>query len=141
MFPATHLAAKNPARTKDRTMMATKTEITGVVAEHIAAVNAFDLDAIISTFAQDALVNDARREFWGADAIRRWVSKEMIGDHVTLQVIDVIEHYDTTIVRARYDGDYDKTNLPDELIMTNYITTHNDKIVSLIVIRNQPAGY
>ena len=35
----------------------------GVVADHVAAVNAFDEDAIVVTFADDALVNDARREF------------------------------------------------------------------------------
>ena len=37
-----------------------------VVAEHIAAVNAFDEDAIVATFADDALVNDAHREFWAS---------------------------------------------------------------------------
>ncbi len=37
------------------------TELTGVVAEHIAAVNAGDTDAIVATFAPDAYVNDARR--------------------------------------------------------------------------------
>ncbi|MGO9660995.1 MAG: hypothetical protein ACLP7F_21910 [Acidimicrobiales bacterium] len=39
-----------------------------VIAEHIAAVNAFDLDAIVATFAKDAFVNDARREFWASTA-------------------------------------------------------------------------
>ena len=39
--------------------------LAGVVAEHIDAVNAFDEEAIVATFASDALVNDARREFWG----------------------------------------------------------------------------
>ena len=51
-----------------------------VIAEHLAAVNAHDEDAIVATFAPDALVNDARREFWGTDAIRRWVAKEVVGD-------------------------------------------------------------
>jgi len=31
----------------------------GILAEHVAAVNAFDEDAIVATFADDALVNDA----------------------------------------------------------------------------------
>jgi ketosteroid isomerase-like protein len=44
----------------------------------VAAVNAFDEDAIVATFADDALVNDVRREFWGKDAIRRWVRKEIV---------------------------------------------------------------
>ena len=115
--------------------------LTGVVAEHIAAVNAFDTEAIVATFAADALVNDARREIAGREAIERWVAKEMVGDKVTLDVVGVVEHYGATIVRARYDGEYDKTNLPDELIMSNYFTVSGGKIVSLFVIRNQPGEY
>jgi hypothetical protein len=112
-----------------------------VVAEHIAAVNAFDEDAIVATFADDALVNDAHREFWGTEAIRRWVAREMVGDHVTIEVTEVIDHYGDTIVRGRYDGTYDKTNLPDEIILTNYFTVRDSKIVRLIVIRNTTASY
>ncbi len=110
-----------------------------VVAEHLAAVNAQDEDAIVATFASDALVNDAHREFWGADAIRRWVAKEMVGDKITVQVTDVIEHYGDTIVSGRYDGLFDRTNLPGDLILTNYFTVRDNKIVSLIIIRNTPA--
>ena len=119
----------------------TTEKLTGVLAEHICAVNAFDEDAIMATFASDALVNDARPEFVGADAIRRWVAKEMVGDKVTLDVTEVLEHYDMTLVRARYDGEYDKTNLPEELIMTNYFTVRDGKIVSLFIIRNMPSDY
>jgi hypothetical protein len=128
----------------DRTATRTapdSTALDGVVARHIAAVNAFDEDAIVATFADDALVNDAHREFWGAEAVRRWVAKEMVGDHVTIDVTEVIDHHGDTIVRGRYDGDFDKTNLPDELILTNYFTVRDGKIVSLIVIRNTPADY
>ena len=112
----------------------------GVVAEHVAAVNAFDEDAIVATFADDALVNDVRREFWGKDAIRRWVRDEIVGDRVTIEPIEVVEHYGQTILRCRYDGEYDKTNLPDELILTSYFTVRNGRIVTLIIIHNaQPA--
>ena len=113
----------------------------GVVADHLAAVNAFDEEAIVATFAIDALVNDARREFWGTDAIRRWVAKEMTGDHVTIEVTEALDHHGQIVVRGRYDGDFDRTNLPDELIMTNYFTIRNEKIDSLFVIRNVPADY
>ena len=112
-----------------------------VLAEHVAAVNAFDEDAIVATFADDALVNDAHREFWGIEAIRRWVARELVGDRVTMAVTEVVEHHGDVIVRARYDGDFDKTNLPDELILTNYFTVRDGKIVSLIVIRNTPTAY
>ena len=108
-----------------------------VVADHIAAVNRFDLEAILATFAPDAFVNDARREFWGAAAIRAWVAKEMVGDRVTIVATEVVEHHGMTVVRGRYDGNYDKTNLPSELILTSYFVVRDGKIVQLFVIRNQ----
>ncbi len=117
------------------------TELNGIVAEHIDAVNAFDVDGIVATFAADAYVNDARREIAGLDAIRKWVEKEMVGDKVTMEVLEVVDHYGDTIVRARYDGEYDKTNLPDELVMSNYFSVRDGRIVSLAVIFNQPSPY
>jgi hypothetical protein len=114
---------------------------TGVIADHIAAVNAFDTDAVVATFAEDAYVNDNRREFAGIDAIRRWVEKEMVGDKVTIDVREVVDHYGDTIVRGAYDGEYDKTGLPDELILSNYFGVRDGKIISLVVIFNQPVEY
>ena len=119
----------------------TITSLPPVVAGHIDAVNAHDEDAIVATFAADALVNDAHREFWGTEAIRRWVAREMTGDRVTIDVTEVIEHHGDTIVRGRYDGTFDKTNLPEELILTNYFTVRDGKIASLIVIHNTPSPY
>jgi hypothetical protein len=121
--------------------MPTATELRGVVGDHIAAVNAFDLDRIVATFAPDAYVNDNRREIWGTNAIRAFMAKEFVGDHVTMEVREVLDHYGDMIVRARYDGTYDKTNLPDELIMTSYFGICDDKITSLTVIFNQPSPY
>jgi hypothetical protein len=112
-----------------------------IVAEHINAVNAFDTDRIVNTFVQDAYVNDNRREIWGTDAIRAFMAKEFVGDHVTMDVREVIDHYGDVIVRAKYDGTYDKTNLPDELIMTSYFGIREGKIISLAVIFNQPSPY
>jgi ketosteroid isomerase-like protein len=71
-----------------------------VVAGYLAAVSAFDVDAIVAAFAPDAYVNDARREIRGVDAIRRWVEKEMVGDHVTMEPLEVVDHYGDTIVRS-----------------------------------------
>jgi hypothetical protein len=111
-----------------------------VIAEHIAAVNAFDLDAIVATFAEDAFVNDARREFRGIDAIRAWAERELVGDKVTMDVREVVDNYGDSIVRAAYDGDYEKTKLPPgELILSSYFGVRDGRITSLIVIRNEPA--
>ncbi|MFY9663707.1 MAG: nuclear transport factor 2 family protein [Candidatus Cybelea sp.] len=112
-----------------------------IIAEHINAVNTFDANAIVATFAEDAYVNDNRREIVGLKAIRKWVEKEIVGDRVTLDVREVIDHHGDTIIRAAYDGEYDKTSLSGELIMSNYFSVRDDKIVSLAIIRNQPSPY
>jgi ketosteroid isomerase-like protein len=44
------------------------------ISAHIAAINSFDVDAIMDTFADDALVNDFSREFWGRDHIRAFMA-------------------------------------------------------------------
>lgn len=119
----------------------TGAELPPIVAEHIDAVNAFDTDRIVNTFAPDAYVNDNRREIWGTEAIRTFISKEFVGDHVTMEVREVIDHYGDVIVRAKFDGTYDKTNLPDELVMTSYFAIRDGKITSLTVIFNQPSPY
>src|SRR5437660_1873642 len=123
--------------------LATKV-ITGlppIVAEHIDAVNAVDTDRIVNTFAADAYVNDNHREIWGADAIRKFMDKEIVGYHVTMQVREIIDNCGDIIVRAKWDGTYDKTNLPDELIVTSYFSIRDGKIVSLAIIVNQPSPY
>jgi hypothetical protein len=106
------------------------------IAEYIEASNTFDGDRLIAAFAEDALVNDARREFWGIDAIKRWSAEEVIGDKVTMDVKEVKEHYGGFIVDAVVDEEFDKTNLPYLVILTHYFTVSDDKIVSLIIIRN-----
>ena len=55
---------------------------------------------------------------------------------------EVVDHYGDTIVRGAYDGEYDKINLPaGDLILSNYFSVRDGKIVSLIVIRNTSAAY
>jgi hypothetical protein len=112
-----------------------------VIGEHFRAVNAFDLDGIVATFAIDAFVNDNSREIRGIEAIRAFMAKEFVGDSVTVEPVEVLDHYGDILVRGRYDGTYDKTNLPDELIMTNYFAIRDNMIVSLAVIFNRHSPY
>ena len=116
-------------------------DLTGIVAEHIDAINTGDTDLAVATFAEDAYVNDNRREFVGIAAIRRWVAKEMVGDKVRIDVREVLNHYGDTVVRGVYDGTFDRTNLPDEIVLTSYFSVRDGKIASLVVVFNQPVDY
>ena len=114
------------------------TALPRVITEHIAAINASDLEAAAATFAEDAYVT-AQGEARGLEAVRSLLKKEFIDDHVTLDVREVIDHHGDFIVRTTYDGTYDKTDLPDPLIMTNYFALRGDKIVTLAVIFIRPS--
>ena len=106
------------------------------IADHVAAYNSHDADALMATFASDALVNDIRREFLGHTAIRAWADEEIFGVNVTLEVRRAFEHHGDVIMHCRVSGDYDKTNLPDPLILTYYFSVRNDRIAQLIIIHN-----
>ena len=118
-----------------------ETDLTGIVAEHIDAINTGDTDHAVATFTEDAYVNDNHREFVGIGAIRRWMAKEIVGDKVTIEVREVLDHHGDTVVRGAYDGTFDRTNLPDEIVLTNYFSVRDGKITSLVIVFNQPADY
>jgi len=111
-------------------------ELPALVAAYVEATNRFDLDALLATFAEDALVNDQFRDYWGIAAIKQWAERDIIGDRVTMYVIKVIEHHGNVIVVANVDGDYDKRGLPEPLVLSFYFSSSMNKIVQLIILRN-----
>lgn len=108
-----------------------------VARRFVDGVNAFDVDAVMRTFVPDAVVNDNQREFADAESIRGWVATEIVGDRVTMEVLDTDDRSGVTVLRARYDGDFDKTDLPDELVLTNYIVVRDGLITGLFIIFNR----
>jgi ketosteroid isomerase-like protein len=111
------------------------------IRDFFAAANAFDSDGMIAAFTDDGLLNDIQRDFWGRAAIKRWADKESVGDHVvTTDFTQVKEHHGSWIISAAIDGEYDKSGLPDPVILTYYFTLDGDKIAILIILGNKP-GY
>ena len=43
-----------------------------VVQAYVEATNNFDVDQLLTTFVDDALVNDQLCDYWGKSAIREW---------------------------------------------------------------------
>src|ERR1700691_3863786 len=108
-----------------------------LVAAYVEATNSFDLERLMSTFAEDALVNDQLRDYWGKPTIREWAKRDIIGERLTMNVTKVINHYDNFIVTANVDGNYDKRGLPDPLVLAFYFSAQRDLIVQLIILRNR----
>ena len=108
-----------------------------IVAEHIAACNAHDIGAWMATFAPDAMLNDIQREFIGTDAIRGFGAKEIFGDNVTMAVHRAWDRHGDIIVHAKLDDTYDKTDLPNPLILSFYFSLRGEQITQLIIIHNK----
>ena len=121
--------------------MTTQLALDPAIAAHVAAINSFDIDAIMDTFTEDALVNDVSREFWGTEHIRAWITKEMVGDHVTLEPIEVADNDGLYAVRAGSTATTTRPTCPDPLIMTNYFRVRDGKIVTLFIIKNSEPKY
>ncbi|MGW0198964.1 nuclear transport factor 2 family protein [Nonomuraea sp. NPDC003201] len=56
---------------------------------YVDAVNARDLDALVTAFASDGVVIDVTRPIRGRDAVREWARAEVIGG--TLKVVSIAE--------------------------------------------------
>ena len=113
------------------------TTLPPLVAAFVEATNSFDLERLMATFADDALVNDQLRDYWGKAAIRCWAERDIIGERLTIAVTEVAKHYDNFIVTADIDGNFDRRGLPDPLVLAFYFTLHNDLIIQLIILRNR----
>jgi hypothetical protein len=108
-----------------------------LVTAFVEATNSGDIDRLLATFAEDALVNDQLRDYWGKPAIREWAERDIVGERLTITVTKVIKHYGNFIVTANVDGNFDKRGLPDPLVLAFYFTGHRNLIVQLIILRNR----
>jgi hypothetical protein len=107
------------------------------VLAYIKASNGFDLGALVAAFSEEALVNDQQREYASLPAIRNWAAREIIGDRVTMDVTGTAIRGDNIVVTANMDGAYDKTGLPDPLLLTFYFSLSGDRIEQLIILHNK----
>ena len=69
------------------------------------AANGHDTDAFIAAFVDDGVVDDWGRQFVGPEAIRGWSDRELIGKRVSLEIRDVRQDADLTVVSAQVGGD------------------------------------
>jgi hypothetical protein len=117
----------------------TAMEVPSAITAYVTATNEFDVERMVAAFRVDAVVNDHRVELVGVDQIRAWAAREIVGDHVTMNVTSVRRIGDHVVLAAIVDGEFDKTNLPDPLVLTFYFSMSGDKIGALVIVHNKPA--
>lgn len=107
------------------------TTLPQVAATYVQATNAHDRAAFIACFTPDAIVDDAGREFRGAEAIRGWSDREIMDALVTLEVLNVTEQDGQIVISTKVDGNFDRTGLPDPVIIDHSLTLDGDRIARL----------
>src|SRR5262245_39212266 len=98
---------------------------------YVRSINHHDAAGFIGLFADRAVVNDAGREVRGTAAIKDWSDREIFAAHVTLDVLAVADQDGETVLTTRVDGNFDRTGLPDPLIINHHIAAEDGKIVGL----------
>ena len=107
------------------------TELPPAAAAYIRSINDHDAAAFIALFADSAVVNDVGREFRGRAAIKAWSEQDIFAPLVTLEVIGVADHGVETVVTTRVDGNFDRTGLPDPVIIDHSIRIAEGRIIEL----------
>lgn len=105
----------------------TKT-VEAAVAAYVDATNSHDPAAFGAAFWEDAVVDDVGREISGRPAILAWAEREIFHVNVTLEVLDITERGDGATLTVKVDGTFDRTGLPDPLIMTHAVDMSDGKI-------------
>lgn len=116
------------------------TQLPQPVAAYITATNHHDAAGFIACFQDDAVVNDAGREYRGRTAIQEWSSHEIMAPKVTLEVLAVADRDGEVIVTTKVDGNFDRTGLPNPLLINHHITVEDGKIVRVTcrLVDDQP---
>ena len=105
-----------------------KLQISKPIADFIKAINERNTDAFLAAFTDSAVVSDEGHEYHGIAAIKEWSDEKNIGANITNQPVAIAERDGETIVTVVVDGDFDKTGLPDPLVMNIHVGLDGDKI-------------
>ena len=97
------------------------------VAAYLAAEKAKDADALSRCFANDGIVHDEGRDYYGRDAIRQWKQEADAKYRYVLHPLDARTKGDTVTLRAQLIGEFPGS--PAEL--DHLFKLSNNQITSL----------
>lgn len=107
------------------------TKLPPIALAYIQATNNHNAAAFIALFAGGAIVYDAGREFRGIAAIKAWSDREIMDAQVTLEVLGAADRDGEVIITTKVDGNFDRTGLPDPVIINHHITAEGGQIAQL----------
>ena len=106
-------------------------QLPAAAAGYVRTVNEHDPAGFIALFTENAVVDDAGREIRGREAIQEWAAHDIFAANVKFEVRNVSGTDGDATVTAKVDGTFDRTGLPDPLIMTFRVVSELGKIGGL----------
>lgn len=107
------------------------TALNQLTEDYLSATNSHDAVKFMSLFAPDAVVEDAGRTITGLAAIQEWSDREIFAAAVNLESLGVRATEKSAVVTTKVDGNFDRTGLPDPLLIAHTIEAEDGKIVRL----------
>lgn len=111
--------------------MKTKLQLPSPIEQYLQAINFHDPAAFQRCFGQDAVVSDQKHEYRGPTEIRSWADREIFAVNVTLKLRTARETDGQIILSVEVDGSFDRTGLPNPLVMEHRLTYSGSFITSL----------
>ena len=113
--------------------MSRERQLPQAIAAFIEATNAHHSEELLATLTDDAVITDEGQAYQGIAAIKEWSDEKYIGAKVKLDVVDLVDSNNKTIVTVIVDGNFDKSGLPDPFLMDFHFTVDRNKIVALTI--------
>jgi hypothetical protein len=97
----------------------------------IRTINEADAASFLDLFTADARVEDAGRTIDGLESIRQRAEREIFTVNVAFEVLGHRHEDGEEVIAVKVDGSFDKTGLPDPLVMNQHLKIDGRKITRL----------
>ncbi|WP_379138603.1 nuclear transport factor 2 family protein [Paenibacillus sp. sgz500958] len=108
-------------------------QLPSVILNYIEASNTPDPASFVDCFAKDAIVLDEGKKYYGKQEIKDWSDQYHFGANVTLEPREMNQVNGEIIVTFKLDGTYDKTDLPNPLLLKYHFIIEEDRIKKLSI--------
>jgi hypothetical protein len=99
--------------------------------DYVRTVNSQNAAHFGEMFDADAVVNDNGRTYQGRAAIEEWGAREIFAANVSFDVLSAEEDSDGATFVTIVDGTFDRTGLPNPVVIEHRLTTRNGRIAEL----------
>lgn len=104
-------------------------QLPSLLAEFVQAKNAYDSNAFVACFAEQAIVHDEGQEMRGTAAIKNWIEASNKKYQDTLTVTGLVERGSETVLTAQVSGNFEGSP-----VSLDFHFTINDGKITLLNI-------